>query len=174
MSEEKLQSDIVRKFSELYPLKRGQLFHVPNERITESQKLKAKSIGVFSGVSDLLHAEGLTPEKRIVLQQIISEFVSSKEMRFKLISMLTKEFNLGILNCLELKAPESYHKVTHVQQQVDWGRTMELLGNGWRIITSVEDAINFINFKPNKGLNTDEVQEMLDEAKAKNKKTIKF
>lgn len=55
MSEEKLQSDIVREFSELYPEKRGQLFHVPNERITASQKLKAKSIGVFSGVSDLIY-----------------------------------------------------------------------------------------------------------------------
>jgi len=174
MTEEKLQSDIVRKFSELYPEKRGQLFHVPNERITASQKLKAKSIGVFSGVSDLLHAEGLTTEKRSVLLQIISQFVATKEMRLKLIAMLTKEFNLGALKCLEIKAPKSYHKITHVQQQVDWGRTMESIGNDWKIIRSVEDAIAFINGGFNHGLTTDEVQEMIDEAKAKGKKTIQF
>ena len=137
MSEEKLQSDIVRKFSELYPEKRGQLFHVPNERITASQKLKAKSIGVFSGVSDLIYIGD------------------------------------GIVNCLELKAPNSYHKVTHVQQQVDWGKTMESIGNIWRIITTVNDAIDFINGH-DFGLTTDEVQEMINVANATNKKTIKF
>ena len=137
MSEEKLQSDIVRKFSELYPEKRGQLFHVPNERITASQKLKAKSIGVFSGVSDLIYIGD------------------------------------GIVNCLELKAPNSYHKVTHVQQQVDWGKTMESIGNRWRIITTVNDAIDFINGH-DFGLTTDEVQEMINVANATNKKTIKF
>ena len=51
---------------------------------------------------------------------------------------------------------------------------MESIGNYWKIIRSVEDAIAFINGGLDHGLNTDEVQEMLDEAKAKNKKTIKF
>lgn len=55
MSEEKLQSDIARKFSELYPKKRGQLFHVPNERNHELQAYKAKTIGIVSGVADLLY-----------------------------------------------------------------------------------------------------------------------
>ncbi len=134
MSEEKLQSDIVRKFSELYPEKRGQLFHVPNERITASQKLKAKSIGVFSGVSDMLFAD------------------------------------TGVLNCLELKAPGSYHKVLHVQQQVDWGRTMESIGNRWRIITTTADALDFMNGH-DFGLTVDEVQEMLNKT---TNKTIRF
>lgn len=135
MSEEKLQSDIVRKFSELYPLKRGQLFHVPNERITASQKLKSKSIGVFSGVSDLI-------------------FIDT-----------------DIVNCLELKAPGSYHKVTHIQQQVDWGKTMESIGNRWRIITTTSDAINFMNGNENVGLTTFEVQKIINESK---NKTIRF
>lgn len=134
MSEEKLQSDIVRKFSELYPEKRGQLFHVPNERITASQKLKAKSIGVFSGVSDLIYIGN------------------------------------GKICCLELKAPNSYHKITHVQQQVDWGKTMESIGNRWRMITTVSDAIDFINGH-DFGLTTIEVQKMIDNSKSK---TIKF
>ena len=138
MSEEKLQSDIVRKFSELYPLKRGQLFHVPNERITASQKLKAKSIGVFSGVSDLIHIGKLD------------------------------------VSCLELKAPGSYHKVPHVRQQVEWGKTMQSIGHRWRIITSVDDALSFINWDTNQGLTTDQVEKMLNEAEKNNKKTIRF
>ena len=55
MSEERLQSDIVRKFSELYPYKRGQLFHVANERAHQLQAFKAKSIGIVAGVSDLIY-----------------------------------------------------------------------------------------------------------------------
>ena len=136
-SEEKLQSDIVRKFSELYPLKRGQLFHVPNERITASQKLKAKSIGVFSGVSDLIFMDK------------------------------------DCCCMLELKAPGSYHKVPHVRQQVEWGKTMESIGNRWRIIISVDDALNFMSGK-DVGLTTTQVEKMLNEAEKNNKKTIRF
>ena len=55
MSEEKLQSDIVRRFSELYPYKKGQLFHVANERAHQLQAFKAKSIGIVGGVSDLIY-----------------------------------------------------------------------------------------------------------------------
>lgn len=138
MSEEKLQSDIVRKFSELYPLKRGQLFHVPNERITASQKLKAKSIGVFSGVSDLI-------------------YIGSERCK-----------------CLEIKAPGSHHKVIHVRQQLEWGKTMESIGNDWKIITDANDAIAFINNYYNEGLSIDDVEKMLNEAESKGKKTIKF
>jgi len=54
MSEIKLQSDIVKRFSEIYPEKRGQLFHVPNERNSRLQAFKAKAIGIFPGVSDLI------------------------------------------------------------------------------------------------------------------------
>ena len=137
-SEEKLQSDIVRKFSELYPNKRGQLFHVPNERITASQKAKAKSIGVFSGVSDLLY------------------------------------INEANVKCMELKAPGSYHKVTHVRQQVEWAKTMESIGNDWKLITNVNDAISFINDYYNEGLSVKDVELMLNKAELKGSKTIRF
>lgn len=56
-SEEALQSDIVRTFSELYPERRGQLFHVPNQRNHKLQAFKARSIGIFPGVSDLIYFE---------------------------------------------------------------------------------------------------------------------
>jgi len=54
MSEEKLQSDIVVKFSQLYPEKRGQLFHPSNERNSTQQAFRAKAIGIVSGVADLI------------------------------------------------------------------------------------------------------------------------
>jgi len=134
MSEAKLQSDIVRKFSELFPEKRGQLIHVPNERITKYQRLTAKGLGVFNGVSDLVF------------------------------------FDTNIVYCLELKAPGTNHKVLHLQQQVDWGKTMESIGNRWRIITTLEDALKFMGGKE-AGLKTEEVQLMLNNTKNKN---IKF
>lgn len=57
MSEIKLQSDIARKFSELFPLKRGQLFHVSNERNNKIQAFQARAIGIFPGVSDFIYFE---------------------------------------------------------------------------------------------------------------------
>jgi hypothetical protein len=58
MSEIKLQSDIVREFSRLYPQKRGQLFHVSNERNNKIQAFQARAIGIFTGVCDFLFMEG--------------------------------------------------------------------------------------------------------------------
>lgn len=57
MSEIKLQSDIARKHSELFPLKRGQLFHVSNERNNKVQVFQARAIGIFPGVSDFIFFE---------------------------------------------------------------------------------------------------------------------
>lgn len=57
MSEQRLQSDIVRKFSELYPNRKGQLFHVSNERNNSKQAFIAQSIGIVPGVSDLIYFE---------------------------------------------------------------------------------------------------------------------
>lgn len=54
VKEEKLQSDIARKFSELYPYKSGQLFHVSNERGNKIQAFKARAIGIIPGVADFL------------------------------------------------------------------------------------------------------------------------
>ena len=52
--EEKLQSDIAIKFSQLYPEKSGQLFHISNERNNVIQAYKARSIGIIPGVADFL------------------------------------------------------------------------------------------------------------------------
>jgi hypothetical protein len=52
--EEKLQSDIAIKFSQEYPEKSGQLFHVSNERNNKIQAFKARSIGIVPGVADFL------------------------------------------------------------------------------------------------------------------------
>ena len=53
--EEKLQSDIVVRFSQLYPDKRGQLYHPANERNNKLQAIRAKAIGIFPGVADLIY-----------------------------------------------------------------------------------------------------------------------
>jgi len=52
--EEKLQSDIAIEFSQRYPEKSGQLFHVSNERNNQVQAFKARSIGIIPGVADFL------------------------------------------------------------------------------------------------------------------------
>lgn len=54
MSEEKLQSDIAVAFSQRYPNKRGQLFHVSNERNNKIQAYRAKAIGIVAGVADFV------------------------------------------------------------------------------------------------------------------------
>jgi len=53
--EQILQKDIIRKQSELYPNKRGRLFHIPNERNNKRQAFIARSIGIFPGVADLIY-----------------------------------------------------------------------------------------------------------------------
>lgn len=53
--EDKLQSDIVRKFSELYPERRGQLYHPANERNHIIQVFQAKGLGIVAGVADLIY-----------------------------------------------------------------------------------------------------------------------
>lgn len=55
MKEDRLQSDIVRRYSELYPERRGRLFHVPNQRNHKLQAFQARGLGIFPGVSDLIY-----------------------------------------------------------------------------------------------------------------------
>ena len=55
MTEEKLQSNIVISHNNNYPQQWGQLFHVANERAHKLQAYKAKSIGIVSGVADLIY-----------------------------------------------------------------------------------------------------------------------
>ena len=57
MSEVKIQSDIAREFSVRYPNKRGQLFHISNERNHKVQAFQAAAIGIVNGVSDFLFFE---------------------------------------------------------------------------------------------------------------------
>lgn len=54
MREDKLQSDIAVTFSQKYPKKSGQLFHVSNERNNKIQAFKARSIGIIPGVADFI------------------------------------------------------------------------------------------------------------------------
>lgn len=55
MYEEKLQSDIALAFSQQYPKRRGQLFHVSNERNNKLQAFRAKAIGIVAGVADFVY-----------------------------------------------------------------------------------------------------------------------
>lgn len=54
-TEEKLQSTIAIEFSQRHPEKRGQLFHVSNERNNKIQAFKARSIGIVPGVADFIY-----------------------------------------------------------------------------------------------------------------------
>ncbi len=141
-SEEALQSGIVRKFSELYPNKRGQLFHVPNQRNHKLQAFKAKSIGVYAGVADLL-------------------FMQPNDVGIE-------------LNAIELKLPNTRHKVEHIEQQIEWAKTLQRCGGFWRLCRTVDEAIAFIECDSSKenGLTVFDVEKMLKENKGK--KTIKF
>ena len=139
-SEDQLQSSIVRKFSEIYPERRGQLFHVANERNHALQAMQARSKGIFPGVADLIYIE------------------------------LGAMYRIRIL-AIELKTPESSHKVETVEQQVEWGEILEKNGGNWRLCDNIDDAIYCINGFY-KGLTTEDVREIL--ANNSNKKTIKF
>lgn len=54
MREDVLMMDIARTFSERYPKKRGQLFHVSNERNNPTQAFRARAIGIVPGVADFI------------------------------------------------------------------------------------------------------------------------
>ena len=146
MTETQLQSQIVRKFSELfYPQKRGQLFHVANERNNEKQAFIAKAIGIFAGVSDFIYIEKFHPKE----------------------NGTESTFFLGI----EIKVPGTYHKKDHVSQQVEWGRVLENCGGKWVIAMSEEAAIESINKNYTNCLNLEQVAKMITESK---NKSIRF
>ena len=54
MTEIQLQSGIAVEFSQQYPNKRGQLFHVANERNNKIQAFRSKAIGIVNGVADFV------------------------------------------------------------------------------------------------------------------------
>lgn len=133
MSEIKLQSDIAREFSVRYPNKRGQLFHVSNERNNPIQAMQARSIGIFPGVADFLFFDGFD---RGIFRGLIR------------------------LVAIEVKEPGTRHKREHIEQQLEWARILESQGGTWRLVRSVKEAIccTEMNFQ---GLTIQEVEIML-------------
>lgn len=138
MSEIKLQSDIAREFSVRYPNKRGQFFHVSNERNNKIQAFQAKSIGVFPGVADFLYFEK-------------SQFT---------------DFNSSFIVAIEVKEPGSRHEVEQIERQIEWAEILESQGGIWRLCRSVDEAISCtqMDFK---GLTIADVKEMLKSIKTK-------
>jgi len=139
MIEDRLLSDSVRLFSERYPDKRGQLFHVSNERNNQRQAMMAKAKGIFNGISDLLFFDEMP--------RITGGIYASK---------------LGILLIgIELKVQGSKHDKQTVLNQVSWGETLEAQGGVWRLCMSAEDAVSCteLNFK---GLTTSDVRKLLE------------
>lgn len=142
MNEKQLASESVRKFSERYPQKRGQFFHVSNERNNQTQVWEARAIGIFPGVSDFLYFEGLFyphPDK------------------FMLVG-------------IEIKVLGTRHERSRIEQQVEWGKTLEAQGGVWRLCTNSEDVVSCteMNFK---GLTISDVELIL---KTQKTKTILF
>ena len=147
MSEIKLQSDIAREFSVRYPNKRGQFFHVSNERNNKIQAFQAKSIGVFPGVSDFLF--------------------------FQKTDNPIGSFNRNVsttIVAIEVKEPGSRHEVEQIERQIEWAEILESQGGIWRLCRSVDEAISCtqMDFK---GLTIADVKEMLKSIKTK---SIKF
>lgn len=55
MTEDQLQSKIVKRHSETFGAERnGCLFHIPNERNNKFQAMISRAKGIFPGVSDLI------------------------------------------------------------------------------------------------------------------------
>lgn len=147
MSEDRLLSDSVRLFSERYPNKRGQLFHVSNERNNQTQAYLARSKGIFSGISDFLYFEGGFFDL---------EFISSIPY-VKLVG-------------IEIKVLKSRHKREHIEQQIEWAKILESKGGVWRLCTNAEDVVSCteLDFK---GLTISDVELLL---KTQKTKTIQF
>ena len=144
MSENQLQSETVVKFSQRFPSKRGQLFHVANERNHALQAIQSKSLGIFPGVSDLIYFEKFHPRQNGSAAPMV----------------------VGI----ELKVLGSRHKRAKIETQLAWGEILTAMGGEWRICTDSEDAISCtqLDFK---GLTIQDVKTMLSEQKTS---TIKF
>lgn len=146
MSEDKLLSECVRLFSERHPDKRGQLFHVSNERNNQTQVWLARAKGIFPGVSDLIYLELFSWTWNNVFNPSVS------------------------LVGIELKVLGNRHKREHIEQQIEWAKILESQGGVWRLCTNAEDAVSCteMNFK---GLTISDVEMLL---KTQKTKTIQF
>lgn len=144
MGETRLQSKMAQKYSELFPNKRGQLFHVSNERNNKLQAIQARSIGIFPGVSDFIYFEPNFLRENVIFGTIM----------------------VGI----EVKESGTRHSRDHIEQQLEWARILESQGGTWRLVRTVEELISCtqLDFK---GLTIKDVEKMLENVKTK---TIKF
>lgn len=122
----------------------------------------------------------IQPEKRKQLFHIANER-NSKEQAFEAKSIgiisgvsdfLYFERDTPLIG-MEVKVPESYHKVDHIISQVEWGEVLEQQGGIWRLITTVNDAKTLIINKDfTAGKTTAQIRELI--AKNGNNKTIKI
>ena len=122
----------------------------------------------------------LQPEKRKQLFHIANER-NSKEQAFEakaigiipgVSDFLYFEKDIPLIG-MEIKVPDSYHKVDHIISQVEWGEVLEQQGGVWRLITTVNDAVCLIVGKDfTVGKTTSQMRELL--SKNGNKKTIKI
>jgi len=55
MTEQKLQHNLIMKFSQKHPEQRGLLFEVNNDTVNMKHAVKRRSMGMIAGVSDLVY-----------------------------------------------------------------------------------------------------------------------
>lgn len=112
----------------------------------------------------------IQPEKRKQLFHISNER-NSKEQAFEaraigivpgVSDFLYFELNKPLIG-MEIKVPESFHKVEHIISQIEWGEILEQQGGVWRLITNVADAVELIVKKNySVGFTTSQMRELLN------------
>lgn len=169
MTEVQLQSKVMVAFLDKYPEKKGQLFHVSNERNHKLQVFNAQAIGIVPGVADYIYAEGIKIDNLKVKSISKTIGIRKKDVKQSLLLYL-QELGLIKLVLIELKVPNSRHARKTIVGQVRWAKTMISLGAVWRLCSSVEDAISCTegNYK---GLTVSEVEQKLNSVKTQ---SIKF
>ena len=165
MTETQLQSKIAVAFRDKYPEKRGQLFHVSNERNNKIQAFNAQGIGIVPGVTDYIYADRplVTPELMKTLSR--ATMINKKTISF-IIGLVFQELNLVDLVLIELKVKGTYHKKKHLQSQIRWGRMMESLGATWRLCTEVDEVISCTE-KDYRGMTLDDLEEKINSVSSK-------
>ena len=81
MVEMKLQAECVQWFWNTFPAERGCLFHVEQSAVNAIQGARNRSIGVVSGVSDLI----LVLRGRVVFIELKTTFGNSKQSRSQIV-----------------------------------------------------------------------------------------
>ena len=81
-------------------------------------------------------------------------------------------FNGLYLLGIEVKEPESYHEVAHIQNQLKWGKKLEECGGHYYIVRSVSEVIDLISTGETSALRIADVEKMISENGKK--KTLRF